>query len=85
MGVIRQALFAPRDRALLLAALVSPATHAITLTLSEKAIAWPPTDRWIYPIPTIAADLAVAAGAALGHRLAGAGAGQTDGRTARDR
>ena len=36
MGVLRQALFAPRDHAPLRAALVSPATHVITLTLSEK-------------------------------------------------
>src|SRR5262245_3556725 len=36
MGVIREALFAPRDRTRLLAALVAPTTHAVTLTLSEK-------------------------------------------------
>jgi fructuronate reductase len=36
MGVLRQALFAPRDHAPLRAALVSPATHVVTLTLSEK-------------------------------------------------
>src|ERR1700753_3488401 len=35
MGVLRAALFAPRDRASLLSALATPATHAITLTLSE--------------------------------------------------
>src|ERR1700748_2034409 len=36
MGVLRAALFAPRDRASLLSALAAPATHAVTLTLSEK-------------------------------------------------
>src|ERR1700761_5041163 len=36
MGVLRQALFAPRDRAPLLSALTAPTTHAVTLTLSEK-------------------------------------------------
>jgi fructuronate reductase len=36
MGVARAALFAPRDRSALLAALAAPTTHAVTLTLSEK-------------------------------------------------
>jgi fructuronate reductase len=36
MGAIRQALFAPRDREALLAALAAPTTHVVTLTLSEK-------------------------------------------------
>src|SRR5580765_5663781 len=36
MGVIRKALFAPRDHERLLQALISPGTHAVTLTLSEK-------------------------------------------------
>jgi len=36
MGALRQALFAPRDRTALLAALTAPTTHAVTLTLSEK-------------------------------------------------
>lgn len=36
MGVLQQALFAPRDAVALRAALAAPATHAVTLTLSEK-------------------------------------------------
>ena len=36
IGVLQQALFAPRDTAALLGALSSPDIHAVTLTLSEK-------------------------------------------------
>ncbi|MBW8709359.1 MAG: mannitol dehydrogenase family protein [Alphaproteobacteria bacterium] len=36
IGVIRQALFAPRDSAALLQALAAPTTHVVTLTVSEK-------------------------------------------------
>jgi fructuronate reductase len=36
MGVLEQALFAPRDAATLQAALAAPSTHVVTLTLSEK-------------------------------------------------
>jgi fructuronate reductase len=36
MGVVKEALFAPRDAGRLLQALASPSTHAVTMTLSEK-------------------------------------------------
>jgi len=58
MGVIRQALFAPRDRAALLAALTSPATHAVTLTLSEKGYCLDAGGALDFSHPDIAADLA---------------------------
>jgi fructuronate reductase len=58
MGVLRQALFAPRDRARLLSALVSPATHAITLTLSEKGYCLDAGGALDFSHPDIIADLA---------------------------
>jgi len=58
MAVIRQALFAPRDRAALLAALASPITHAITLTLSEKGYCLAADGTLDFAHPDIAADLA---------------------------
>jgi len=58
MGVIRQALFAPRDRAALLAALASPTTHAVTLTLSEKGYCLDTSGMLDFSHPDIAADLA---------------------------
>jgi len=57
MGVIRQALFAPRDRSALLAALTSPATHAVTLTLSEKGYCLDAGGALDFSHPDIAADL----------------------------
>jgi len=59
MGVIRQALFAPRDRALLLEALASPATHVVTLTLSEKGYCLNAGGMLDVFHPDIAADLAM--------------------------
>lgn len=61
MGVIRQALFAPRDRGLLLAALTDPATHVITLTLSEKGYCLGADGSLDFSHPDIAADLALPA------------------------
>jgi fructuronate reductase len=58
MSVIRQALFAPRHRASLLAALASPATHAVTLTLSEKGYCLAGDGSLDFSHPDIAADLA---------------------------
>jgi fructuronate reductase len=58
MGVIRQALFAPRDGAALLAALSSPATHAVTLTVSEKGYCLAADGSLDFSHPDIAADLA---------------------------
>jgi fructuronate reductase len=58
MGVVRQALFAPRDREQLLAALSTPATHAITLTLSEKGYCLDADGALDLSHPDIAADLA---------------------------
>jgi fructuronate reductase len=58
MGVIRDALFAPRDRARLLAALASPASHAVTLTLSEKGYCLASDGTLDFLHPDIAADLA---------------------------
>ena len=57
MGVIRQALFAPRDRAALLQALASPATHVVTLTLSEKGYCLNSDGVLDISHPDIAADL----------------------------
>src|SRR4029077_5824496 len=57
MGVIRKALFAPRDRTALLAALASPATHAVTLTLSEKGYCLDAGGSLDFSHPDIAADL----------------------------
>jgi len=58
MGVIREALFAPRDRLRLLAALTAPATHIVTLTLSEKGYCLLPDGNLDFAHPDIAADLA---------------------------
>src|SRR3954465_10509446 len=57
LGVMRKALFAPRDRAALLAALTSPATHAVTLTLSEKGYCLDAGGSLDFSHPDIAADL----------------------------
>jgi fructuronate reductase len=57
MGVLRQALFAPRDRAALLAALTAPTTHAVTLTLSEKGYCLDAAGALDFAHPDIAADL----------------------------
>ena len=58
MGVLREALFAPRDRAKLLAALSAPTTHAVTLTLSEKGYCLDAGGELDFSHPEIAADLA---------------------------
>jgi fructuronate reductase len=58
MGVLRQALFAPRDRAALLAALMASTTHAVTLTLSEKGYCLDANGALDIAHPDIAADLA---------------------------
>jgi fructuronate reductase len=58
MGVIRQALFAPRDREALLAALAASTTHAVTLTLSEKGYCLAADGSLDFSHPDIAADLA---------------------------
>ena len=58
MGVIRQALFAPRDREALLAALSAPATRAVTLTLSEKGYCLAADGTLDFSHPDILADLA---------------------------
>jgi fructuronate reductase len=57
IGAIRQALFAPRDRKALLAALVSPATHAVTLTVSEKGYCLNADGALDFSHPDIVADL----------------------------
>ena len=68
MGVIREALFAPRDRAALLAALSAPSTHAVTLTLSEKGYCLAADGRLDFTHPDIAADInrPVEPGSAIG-------------------
>jgi fructuronate reductase len=58
MGVIRQALFAPHAREALLAALAAPATHAVTLTLSEKGYCLAADGALDFSHPDIVADLA---------------------------
>jgi fructuronate reductase len=58
MGVIREALFPPRDHARLLAALISPASHVVTLTLSEKGYCLAGDGTLDFSHPDIAADLA---------------------------
>jgi fructuronate reductase len=58
MGVIRQALFAPRDTAALTAALAAPTTHAVTLTLSEKGYCLDAKGELDFAHPGIVADLA---------------------------
>jgi fructuronate reductase len=57
MGVLRQALFAPRDRTALLAVLAAPTTHAVTLTLSEKGYCLDADGALDLGHPDIAADL----------------------------
>lgn len=57
MGVVRAALFAPRDRSALLAALAAPTTHAVTLTLSEKGYCLNADGALDLTHPDIAADL----------------------------
>ena len=55
MGVIRQALFAPRDWAALLAALTASSTHAILSPIGKRLL--PGHDGSLdSPIPDIAAD-----------------------------
>jgi fructuronate reductase len=68
MGVIRQALFAPRDRGLLMAALTDPSTRVVTLTLSEKGYCLGADGSLDFSHPDIAADLALPAepGSAIG-------------------
>ncbi|HVW75484.1 MAG TPA: mannitol dehydrogenase family protein [Rhizomicrobium sp.] len=58
MGALRAALFAPRDRASLLAALTTPTTHAVTLTLSEKGYCLDADGKLDLSHPDIVADLA---------------------------
>ncbi|MDB5735569.1 MAG: Mannitol dehydrogenase domain [Alphaproteobacteria bacterium] len=58
MGVLRAALFAPRERAALLAALSAPTTHAVTLTLSEKGYCLDAASALDFAHPDIVADLA---------------------------
>ncbi len=58
MGVIRKALFAPRDAAVLKAALAASATHAVTLTLSEKGYCLDGRGELDFAHPDIVADLA---------------------------
>lgn len=58
MGVERAALFAPRDRDALLAALAAPTTHVVTLTLSEKGYCLDAGGTLDMSHPDIAADLA---------------------------
>jgi len=58
MGVIGGALFAPRDREALLAALAAPSTHAVTLTLSEKGYCLAADGSVDFAHPDIARDLA---------------------------
>lgn len=57
MGVMTRALFAPRDRPTLLAALAAPATHAITLTVSEKGYCLDTAGALDFSHPDIAVDL----------------------------
>jgi fructuronate reductase len=58
MGVLKQALFAPRDAATLAAALATSSTHAVTLTLSEKGYCLDAGGALDLAHPDIAADLA---------------------------
>jgi len=58
MGVIREALFAPRDRKRLLHVLIAPNTHAVTLTLSEKGYCLAGDGTLDFSHSHIAADLA---------------------------
>ena len=58
LGVLQQALFAPRDAAVLRAALAAPTTHAVTLTLSEKGYCLDAKGALDLAHPDIIADLA---------------------------
>jgi fructuronate reductase len=58
MGVVRKALFAPRDREPLLEALSASTTHAVTLTLSEKGYCLGADGSLDFSHPDIVADLA---------------------------
>ena len=58
MGIIREALFAPRDRDRLLAALAAPSIRAVTLTLSEKGYCLDADGVLDLTHPDIVADLA---------------------------
>ncbi len=58
MGVIRQALFAPRDRTALLDAFAAPHIHAVTVTVSEKGYCLDADGALDFAHPDIAADLA---------------------------
>jgi len=58
LGTLKQALFAPRDAVALRAALTAPATHAVTLTLSEKGYCLDAKGELDVAHPDIAADLA---------------------------
>jgi fructuronate reductase len=68
MGVIRKALFAPRDRIALLGALTATSTHVVTLTLSEKGYCLAADGSLDFSHPDIVADLAQpeAPGSAIG-------------------
>jgi fructuronate reductase len=58
MGVLQQALFAPRDAGALIRALASPAIHAVTLTVSEKGYCLDAGGELDFDHSDIAADLA---------------------------
>jgi fructuronate reductase len=58
MGVVREALFAPRDREKLLKLLSLPSTHAVTLTLSEKGYCLDAGGALDFSHPDIVADIA---------------------------
>jgi fructuronate reductase len=58
IGAMKQALFALRDRAVLLAALGAPTTHVVTLTLSEKGYCLDGAGALDFSHPDIAADRA---------------------------
>jgi len=58
VGVLKQALFAPRDTATLRGALAAPTTHAVTLTLSEKGYCLDAAGELDFGHPDISADLA---------------------------
>ena len=82
MGVLRQALFAPRDHAQLLAALASPATHAVTLTLSEKGYCLDGAGGLDFSHPDIVTDLSEpdAPRSAIGWLVLGLEQRRSDGR-----
>jgi fructuronate reductase len=58
MGMLQQALFAPRDAGALKAALSAATTHAVTLTLSEKGYCLDAEGELDLSHPDIIADLA---------------------------